>query len=296
MEKEKIRKAGKIAAETIEYAKSIVKKGESLLDIAEKIESKIEELGGKPAFPTTLSIDEVAAHFTPMHNDVGKAYGLIKVDLGVNIDGWISDTAFTIDLEGSEENKKLIETAEEALDKALRTVEEGVSVGEIGKTVQNFVKKKGCLPIANLTGHEIAQYDLHAGVSIPNIDNGSDEEIEQTQYAVEPFVTKGSANGKIQEGKPSGIYVIEDTKMPRSPIAREILEFIENEYKTLPFCSRWLVNKFGTKALVGLKQLEANGNLHHYGQLVETSGNKVAQREHSILINEKGKPEITTET
>lgn len=91
---EKIMKAGKIASETREYARTIIKKGYLLLEIAEKIESKIIELGAKPAFPVNLSINEIAAHYTPSYDDEKTAQGLIKIDLGVHIDGWIADTAF----------------------------------------------------------------------------------------------------------------------------------------------------------------------------------------------------------
>ena len=73
----------------------------------------------------------------------------------------------------------------------------------------------------------------------------------------------------------------------RSPIARELLEYISKEYETLPFCSRWLVNKFGTKALFGLKQLEENGNLYQFKQLIESSRSKVAQAEHTLIIEKK---------
>ncbi|MCK5043873.1 M24 family metallopeptidase, partial [Candidatus Pacearchaeota archaeon] len=115
MNKEKILQAGKIASQTIKFARSFIKKDMPLLEIAEKIEAKIKELGGELAFPTNLSIDEIAAHYTPSYNDLTLASGLLKVDLGVHVDGWIADTAFSLDLENSEENKKLIATSEKAL-------------------------------------------------------------------------------------------------------------------------------------------------------------------------------------
>jgi len=77
-----------------------------------------------------------------------------------------------------------------------------------------------------------------------------------------------------------------DSKNVRSQIAREILKFIKEEYNTLPFCSRWIVKKFGARALFGLKRLEENGNLHHFPQLIESSHNKVSQAEHTILVEE----------
>ena len=79
----------------------------------------------------------------------------------------------------------------------------------------------------------------------------------------------------------------------RSPIAREMLNFILEEYETLPFCSRWLIKEFVTKALIGLSQLTQNGNLHRFAQLVEESNSKVAQSEHTILI-EKDEVIVTT--
>ena len=91
---EKLKKAGAIARQVINYAKSFIKKDTPLLEIAEKIEAKIVELGGKPAFPVNLSINEVAAHSTPSFNDSSLAYGLLKVYIGVHIDGFVADTAF----------------------------------------------------------------------------------------------------------------------------------------------------------------------------------------------------------
>jgi len=285
MNQEKILQAGKIAKEAREYAKSFIKKDMLLLEIAEKIEDKIIELGGKPAFPTNLSINDVAAHYTPSYNDETKAHGLLKVDLGAHIDGNISDTAFTIDLENSEENKKLIQASQEALANAIKNSKLNSSLNKVGKIVQETIESYGFSPIINLSGHAMEEYDLHAGITIPNIENQTNEILEKGLYAIEPFATTGS--GKVRDGKPSGIYQLTNTKNIRSPNAREILIFLEKEYQILPFCSRWLVKKFGTKSLFALKQLEENGNIHQYPQLIESSNKPVAQSEHTILITDK---------
>ena len=294
---EKILKAGKIASEVKEYAKIIIKKQMPLLEIAEKIENKIRELGGKPAFPVNTSINEIAAHYTPSVNDSSIAYGLLKVDLGVHIDGWIADTAIPFDLENSEQNEKLIQASKDALENAIELVskkifkKEILTTGEIGKKIQETIESKGFSPIINLSGHQIEQYNLHAGLTIPNIDNKSTEIISPGSYAIEPFVTNG--NGKIKDGKPSGIYMLTNPRTPRTPIAREVLNYISEEYQTLPFCSRWIHKKFGAKTLFALKQLEENGSLHQFPQLVESSNSKVAQTEHTILIDD-GKVIVTT--
>jgi len=285
MNTQKILKAGEISKQVKVYAKTIIKKDVPLLEIAEKIEAKIIELGGKPAFPCNLSINNIAAHYTPSHDDSTLAHGLLKVDLGVHVNGFIADTALSFDLENSQENKKLIETAESALEIAEKNFKEGVSLSQVGSLIEKEIESHGFSPIINLSGHGIDEYDLHAGVTVPNIDDKREIKIKKGLYAIEPFATTGS--GKVHDGKPSGIYHLQNEKNVRSPIAREVLEFIIKEYKTLPFCSRWLVKKIGTKALFGLKQLEDNGNLHHYAQLVETENAKVSQAENTILIEKE---------
>ncbi len=290
MEKEKIIQAGKIASKVIAYAKNLIKPGMPLLEIAEKIEQQIKDLGGEPAFPTNLSINEIAAHYTPSNEDTTTATGLLKVDLGVHIDGWIADTAFSLDLDGNTENKSLIDIAKKCLSNALKLVKQNVSTNEIGKEIYRTAISNNMTPIVNLSGHGIDRYDLHAGITIPNIDDKKEIKLHEGVYAIEPFVTFG--NGKVHDGKPSGIYMLLDSKNVRSPTAREVLTYIIDEYGNLPFCSRWLVKEFGAKARLALRELESQGNLHQYPQLIEDSKRKVAQAEHTFLI--KGDEVIVT--
>ena len=291
MDTEKILKAGKIASEVKKYAKTIVKPGISLYELAEKIEEKIKEKGGKLAFPVNLSMNNIAAHYTPFNDDKTLAKGLLKIDLGVHIDGWIADTAFSIDLDNNEENKKLIEASEKALQNALKIAKMNCSLNEIGRIISEAIESSGFSPIINLSGHSMEQYKLHSGITVPNTNDNRNIKLKEGLYAIEPFATTGS--GRVRDGKSSGIYELKSQKNVRSPIAREILEFIIKEYGTLPFCSRNIVKKFGTKALFGLKQLESNGNLHSYSQLVETDGSKVSQAEETILVL-KDKVIVTT--
>ncbi|MFA6022842.1 MAG: type II methionyl aminopeptidase [Candidatus Pacearchaeota archaeon] len=291
-ELESIRKAGKIVVEVKKYAREIVKKDMLLLDIAEKIEDKIISLGGVPAFPTNLSINEIAAHYTPSYDDETKAYGLLKVDFGVQIKGYTADTAFSIDLEKSEENKKLIKASEEALEKAIEAAKSGKTLGDIGKAIQETAEKHDCSAIKNLSGHQIEQYSLHAGLTIPNYDNKSEIKLDDGIYAIEPFMTNGV--GMVQDGKPSEIYGLTGNASLRDNNAREVFAYIIETYQTLPFCSRWLVKKFGTRALLSLRLIEQTGALHHFGQLIEKSKAVVAQSENTIIIHD-GKVEVVTE-
>lgn len=285
MNKEKILQAGKIASEVKKWIKPQIKKNIPLLEIAEKIESKIIELKGKPAFPVNLSINEIAAHYTPSHDDETLASGLLKVDFGVSVDGWSADNAFSVDLENNEENARLIESSEKALAEAIKTTKLGISTNEIGSSIQKTIESKGFNPIVNLSGHSMQQYELHAGITIPNISDSKKIILKKGLYAIEPFATSG--NGKVRDGRNSGIYQLQNEKTPRSSSAREILEYIIEEYSTLPFCTRWLIKKFGNKALLALKELESNGNVHSFAQLIEVSKAKVSQAEETIFIDDK---------
>ena len=283
----KLIQAGEIAKKVKLFAREIIKPGISLLEIANKIDAKIEELGGKSAFPVNLSINEIAAHSTPAFNDETKAHGLLKIDIGVHIDGYIADTAFSLDLENKEENKKLIEAAELALKSAIDVASLTTPLRKIGKAIESAIREKGFQPIINLSGHSVEQYEVHSGLTIPNYDNSQEFELGEGSFAIEPFATSGA--GRVKDGRPSGIYHLENDVQVRDSFAREVLQFIKEEYQTLPFCSRWLVKKFGSRALIALKRLEEAGILHHYHQLVETDKKPVAQAEHTIILTEKEK-------
>ncbi len=280
----KLKKAGEIAKSAVEYARSLIKPGMKFFEIAEKIDEKIKSFGGSQAFPVNLSINEIAAHSTPVFNDEEVAKGLLKVDIGVSVDGYIADTAFSLDLENSEENKLLIKASEEALKNALKIVKKDIELCEIGKVIQKTISSYGFSPIINLSGHELKRYDLHAGVNIPNHDNSNRNKLKEGVYAIEPFTTTGTGN--VYEGKPSGIYILQGSRIVRDSFARKVLKFIEEEYKTLPFCSRYLVKEFGSRALFALNLLEKSKAVRQFPQLVEKSRGKVSQAENSIIVSD----------
>ena len=142
-EVENLKKAGEIAKQVKTFAREIIKPQLPLKEIAEKIENKIEELGGKPAFPVNLSINEIAAHDTPKHDDERVAEGLLKVDIGVHINGFVADTAISIDLENDPTNKSLIESAESALSEAIKTISQNIELNKIGKAIEKEISSRG---------------------------------------------------------------------------------------------------------------------------------------------------------
>ncbi len=289
---DKILKAGKIAQELRRYAREIVVRDKPLFEIATLIDEKIKHLGAKPAFPVNLSINEIAAHYTPAYGDATLAHGLLKVDIGIQIDGYIADTALSFDLEGSEENKKLIEAAEAAVSASVSAFEIDKNLAEIGTKINDAISKYGFNSITNLSGHSIERFMIHSGTTVPNYNSGQADALEEGLYATEPFATVG--HGRVRDGKPSGIYRIDsDEGIVRDRFAREVLAWIADEFQTLPFASRWIHAKFGSRGLLAIRQLEQAGILYQYPQLVEVSGGKVAQAEHTVLLA-NGEKYITT--
>ena len=288
---EDYKKAGKISAEVREYAKKIVVVDASLLKTTEQIEQKIIELGGRPAWPVDMSIDNIAAHYSATANDttIFKDNEIIKVDIGVHVNGAIADTAISIDLG---DNKKLIMASEKAVNEALKIIRPGVKLFEIGQVIQETIQDFGYSPIRNLSGHGLDLYKVHSEPNIPNVNNNSQYELKEGQViAIEPFATDGA--GLVTNGKPSEIYELEIKKPIRNPSARKILSYVEKEFNTLPFNKRWLLKKFNNMELtIGLLHLEKEGIFHQYSILPEKNNGIVSQAEHTVIVLDK--PIVTT--
>lgn len=286
-ELEKWRLAGKLGSETLAYAKSIVKQGMSLIELAEKIEKYVQDKKAEFAFPINLSKDEVAAHFSPQDGSEETASGLLKIDLGISVDGYISDLSTSIDLSPNHEHKKLIEASERALEEAIKLIKPGQELWVIGKKIQETISSYGFAPIINLSGHQLKRYLLHAGLTVPNYNNQNTTKLEEGMVlAIEPFATTGQ--GLVQDGAMSGIYKFEARHNTRDSHAREILDYIEEEYKELPFSRRWIIKKFGTRALFSLRALEQVSSLHHFHELVEKTKHPVSQAEATVLVTKTG--------
>lgn len=295
---ESYRKAGLIAKQVKEFAKQFIKPDMSLVEIAEKIEAKIAELGGEAAFPVNLSIDDVAAHYTPTLGDDKKASGLLKVDIGVHVNGFIADTAFSLDLTNEKKYLKLIESSDNALKSALEVVKknkEDTVLSQIGKAIQETIEKTGFSPIVNLSGHGLSEYDIHSGLTIPNIDNKSEKTLGEGAFAIEPFSTLKIGAGMIYEASGSNIYYTTGNSFQvRDSFAREVLAWIMKNKKTLPFSQRELEKKFTNKALVAISNLKRAKAINEFPQLVEKNHQPISQAETSLIVH-KGKVEILVE-
>lgn len=281
------KKAGKIAAEALDYGCNLVKPGASLLEVTIKVEDKIEKLGGKCAFPAQFSINDIAAHYTASVEDktVFKKGDLVKVDIGVHVNGAIGDNARTVDLG---DNKRIVDASLEALNEAIKMVKERTKLRDIGKVIEKTIVSQKLKPVKNLSGHLIERYTEHAGFNVPNFDNKDDTELEEGMViAIEPFATNGI--GVILDGKKSGIYAIVSENSVRDQITREVLKFIKEEYQTLPFCKRQLLKYIPEfKVNFALRNLTKYDIIREYNHLPEKEKGLVSQAEHTVLVEKNG--------
>lgn len=284
---EKYRKAGIILAEVCKEAISKVEVDVPLIDVADFVEGSIRARGAEPAFPCNISIDRMAAHYTPSPKDKSTfGESMVKLDMGVHVDGYIADAAVTVDFSGHPE---LVDASRAALDAAIELVSPGANTADIGAAIEDAISGFGFKPVANLTGHGLERYSAHAGPTIPNkvLDKGTTLKIGDV-IAIEPFATNGS--GRISEAPISEIFGFSGRRPVRSPQARVLMKSIQEKYKTLPFARRWLV---GERIDFALAQLLKAGIIHSYPILWEIEGALVSQAEHTVIVVEDGF-EVTT--
>jgi len=290
---EKYLRAGEIACRIRKMIPSIVKPGMKVIDLAYEVENAIKALGGEPAFPVNISINEVAAHYTPTLNDETVMSGLsvTKVDIGVHVDGFIADTAITVSFD--DRVAFMIQAVEEALEKALRVADIGVKFSQVGAVVEEALRKAGLKPVVNLSGHSMDRYIIHAGETIPNFKDVKlfGKFADGKAYAIEPFATNGK--GYVIEGDVITIYALKynPKKLKNlSEKAREVFNYIYSERRTLPFALRWYTGKFPPEHLnTAIAEIEHRGLLQKYPVLVETSKSVVVQAEHTIVFYKGGK-------
>ena len=289
-------KAGKIASQVREYARTQDHTGRSLSEICNDIEQEIFKKGGEPAFPVNVSLNDIAAHYTAVPNDpiIVKNTDVLKIDVGVHIDGYIADTAVTVSYDTK--YQKMIDIAERALDEAIGISRSNTRVSEIGRIIEKTITKYGCKPIQNLSGHSLERYTIHAGKSIPNIWTiGHSFNLSVNNvYAIEPFVTTNDGQGVVYEGKIKNIFSIGSRKRTKEQKTDDFLEYLWNKFKTLPFALRWIVNEYEEKeALYLLEILVKKKNVHAYPILVEGANRIVVQAEHTIIPQESNTLTIT---
>ncbi|MDW5563513.1 MAG: type II methionyl aminopeptidase [Methanomassiliicoccus sp.] len=289
---ENILKAGAVTREARQLGADMIAEGVSLLSVAEETEAYIRKKGAKPAFPVNISINQIAAHYTPASNDTStfRRGDVVKLDVGAHVNGYMGDTAVTVEV-GTRNWSSLIEAPSKALSMVIEMIGEGVPISALGGTIERGIRSNGFVPIRNLAGHEIKQHNLHSGLSISNYDDGNTAKVRKDMLlAIEPFATNGA--GEVDNTKPGNIYIFLRDREIKDSGASRLFSMIKDEFGSLAFCERWCT-AFDPKASAHLRTLVRHGAIYAYPILTEVKGGMVSQTEHTILVN-GSKAQVTT--
>ncbi len=276
--KRKYMEAGRIGKKALEFAAQVIEPGAAFYDVAEGIENFIRDQGARPSFPVNLSINNEAAHYTPFVGDkkTFKRGDVVKVDLGAHIDGYMSDTAITLEVGESGNHSDLIDATREALNHAIKLVRPFRNVNEIGGEISNVITSYGFKPVKNLGGHGIERYDLHASyLFVPNYDDGNAMKLQPDRaIAIEPFASTGI--GMIHNGQPDSIFILSGTKVRED-------EILYKNFNTLPFAERWLPSVIPDyKGYI--RKMKESREVTEFSVLKEHGSSVISQAEHTMLV------------
>ncbi|KAK4994717.1 Methionine aminopeptidase 2 [Elasticomyces elasticus] len=312
------RQGAEVHRQVRQWARKNIKPGQTLTEIAEGIENGVRYLTGHQGleegdnikggmgFPTGLSINNCAAHYTPNlgNKTVLQQEDVMKVDFGVHINGRIVDSAFTMTFDPVYDN--LLAAVKDATNTGIREAGIDVRMSDIGAAIQETMEsyevtlKDGntypVKPIRNLNGHDIIQYSIHGGKSIPIVKGGDQTKMEEGEtFAIETF---GSVAGKgyVRDDLETSHYAKRQDAPKialRVSSAKGLLRSIDKNFGTLPFCRRYLDRLGHEKYLLGLNNLVQSGIIQDYPPLCDIKGSYTAQFEHTILLRPNVKEVIS---
>ncbi|QRV80524.1 Metallopeptidase family M24 [Ceratobasidium sp. AG-Ba] len=304
-----IRKAAEAHRQVRAHARRTIRPGQTMTEIANNIEEgtrALVEVQGKDkggieaedwrvsgiGFPTGLSLNECAAHYTPNAGDtrILQQKDVLKVDIGIHVRGRIVDSAFTLSFEPTYD--ALLAAVKDATNTGVREAGIDVRLGDIGAAIQevmesyevnigtNTYKVKS---IENLSGHSILKYSIHGTKSVPIVKTHDQTKMEENEYfAIETFGSTG--RGRVIESGDCSHYA--KMREPRGQLrlesAKSLLKSINKHFGTLPFCRRYL-DRYGEKKYL-LASLCQDGVVQDYPPLVDVPGAMTAQFEHTILL------------
>lgn len=314
---EPLREAAEIHRRVRLWAREWIRPGMRLVDIADGIEEALRRTAGAPgglargiAFPTGLSVNHIAAHWTPNADDAAAVLGagdVLKVDMGVHVRGRVVDSAFTLAWDPAYD--ALLETVRAATDAAVAAAGVDVRLADIGAVVEEVMgagevtvrgRTRPVRTVRNLMGHSLGLYRIHAGKCVPNSTSahvrGRMEEGDV--LALETFGSTGRGYATDEgTGLPTSHYMRALGPPPRAlggaPRARALLAHISSNYGTLAFARRWLDQTGQHGYARALQHLVDCGAVDDYPPLCDEPGSVVAQFEHTVVIKPSSKEVVS---
>ncbi len=292
---ESYQKAGKIAKEALERAKSMTKLGVKVIDLITDTEDFIIKQGGGIGFPMNVSINNVAAHYTSGVRDLTEFEDgmIIKLDLGVHVNGYVADTATTVNFSKNPALENICTASEKSMQAAIDMIKVGVQTNDIGKKINEVIKSYKYQPVKDLSGHSLERWSVHGSKQIPLIPQPTGQTIEEGDVlAVETFSSTGE--GQTHPLQIGNIFQLALRHVPkiRNQAAKQLVGFIVKNYKTLPFSQRAWAKEIMVPRFA-LNELISTGVLMEYKVLSDVKGSFVSQAEKTVYVH-KDSVEILT--
>ncbi|HSB60099.1 MAG TPA: type II methionyl aminopeptidase [Vicinamibacteria bacterium] len=285
-----LREAGRVAAAAREMGARLIVPGAPLREVCEAVEDEIRRRGAGLAFPAQTSRNHVAAHYCPPPEDetVYAEGDLAKLDIGVQVDGWVVDTAATVSLG---DQGRLVDAARHALEAAIATAGPGVPIRRVSAAIESTLRAHGARPMKNLCGHHVGRWTVHSPPPIPNSPDGAEDRLAAgAVLAIEPFATDGL--GFVVEQGPPEVFRLPPEREAGASLDQDLLASIAAR-RGLPFSRRDLKAFPRSRVEETLAAMLAGGRLAAYAPLVEASGRMVAQAEHTLYVGPEGVEVLT---
>ena len=205
-ELDKMRQAGQLAEQLLDYLEPMVKPGVSTLELNDAAEEWTQKHGAKSAplgyagavmpFPKSIctSVNEVVCHGIPSADQVLRNGDIINIDVTPILDGYHGDTSRTFFVgEPSPLAKKLVEVTKESMWRGIRAVKPGARVGDIGAAIQEYAEAEGFSVVRDFVGHGVHRI-FHTAPQIPHYGTaGKGKKLRKGMvFTIEPMINVGT--------------------------------------------------------------------------------------------------------
>ncbi|KAF5928389.1 hypothetical protein HPG69_014994 [Diceros bicornis minor] len=289
---------------------SLCEKGDAMImEETGKIFKKEKEMKKGIAFPTSISVNNCVCHFSPLKSDqdyILKEGDLVKIDLGVHVDGFIANVAhtFVVDVaQGTQVTGRkadVIKAAHLCAEAALRLVKPGNQNTQVTEAWNKVAHSFNCTPIEGMLSHQLKQHVIDGEKTI--IQNPTDQQKKDHEkaefevhevYAVDVLISSGEGKAK-DAGQRTTIYKRDPSKQYGLKIktSRAFFSEVERRFDAMPFTLRAFEDE--KKARMGVVECAKHELLQPFNVLYEKEGEFVAQFKFTVLLMPNGPMRITS--